>query len=179
MTISPTRTLSTSTFSTVPFGRFTFSILILRRRLPSASRRNSASPRGVAPLRLAPTSLISILASNPCPGEGEGLGDAVGLGEGLGDGLGEGLGEGLGVAVGLGDGLAVGLGLGVAVGLGLGVGVGVCQALTCEELKTNRVRRSMTPAAPARNSTDYILLFRKPLGLSSRLEKIAPSMRLL
>jgi hypothetical protein len=76
-----------------------------------------------------------------------------------GEGLGEG--EGLGDAVGLGEGLAVGLGLGVAVGLGEGVGVGVCQALTVEELKTNRVRRSMIPAAPLCKFIDCILLFRK------------------
>jgi hypothetical protein len=93
-------------------------------------------------LKLAPTSLISIRASTPCgEGLGEGLGDAVGLGEGLGDGL------------------AVGL------GLGDGVGVGVCHALTGEELKTNRVRRSMIPAAPPRKFIACILLFRKLISL--------------
>jgi hypothetical protein len=123
-------------------------------------------------LRLAPTSLISILASTPCPGEG--LGDAVGLGEGLGEGLGDAV--GLGEAVGLGDGLAVGLGLGVAVGLG--DGVGVCHAPTVEVFKTKRVRRSMIAPAPPCKFIAGILLFRKLIDLSLQLKKIAPLMRL-
>jgi hypothetical protein len=147
ITISPTLTLSTSTLSTVPFGKFTFSILILSRRLPEASRRNSASPIGVAPLILAPVSLISIPAS--CPGDGEGLGD------------------------GLGDGLAVGLGLGVAVALG---GVGVCHALTGEVFRKKRVRRSMlTAATPTRKFIARVLLFRKLIALNPfRLEIALP-----
>jgi hypothetical protein len=107
----------------------------------------------------------------------------VGLGEGVADGLGEGLADGLGD--GLGFGVADGPGEGVAVadGDGLGVAVGLCvgfaplsslPAWAVEPFRTNRVRRSMIPAAPIRKLNNRILPFIKLIGLSSQIQKIAP-----
>lgn len=122
----PTRELSTKTSSRVPTARFTWST-----RISSSVRLLCISywpkPFGTAPFSVGPMRTAN--RSPAFPGEGDGLGEPLGLGLTVGLADGETVGEGDAFGVPVADGEAVGLadGEGETVGEGDAFGVPVAE----------------------------------------------------